>query len=257
MSRIHANNFTTTLNGSIDASQTSVILNSVTGFPTIGAGVTANITVQNGSSIEIMTATARSSFTLTVTRGVEGTTGTAFANTSTVEIRPTADSVDRKVDTADFTDALISTSDITTNNATTAKHGFLKKLSNVSTEYMSGTGVWSTPAGGSSFTWSEVTGTTQAASVSNGYVLNNAAQVNVTLPATAAIGDKVSLVGKGAGGWKVTANTGQTINIGSVATSSAGAAASANRYDTIEVVCITANTTWSMTSSVSAGFTIT
>ncbi len=42
----------------------------------------------------------------------------------------------------------LSTTDVTTNNATTAKHGFLKKLSNSATEYMDGTGNWSTPAGG-------------------------------------------------------------------------------------------------------------
>lgn len=38
--------------------------------------------------------------------------------------------------------------DITTANATTARHGLLKKLSNVSTEYLDGTGAFSTPAGG-------------------------------------------------------------------------------------------------------------
>lgn len=43
------------------------------------------------------------------------------------------------------TDANLSTSDVTTNNSSTAKHGFLKKLSNVVTEYMDGTGNWSTP----------------------------------------------------------------------------------------------------------------
>jgi len=46
------------------------------------------------------------------------------------------------------TDAKLSTSDITTNNASTSKHGFLKKLSNSATDYMDGTGAWSTPAGG-------------------------------------------------------------------------------------------------------------
>lgn len=51
---------------------------------------------------------------------------------------------------AAVTDAQLSTSDITTNNASTSKHGFLKKLSNVATEYMDGTGAWSTPAGGGS-----------------------------------------------------------------------------------------------------------
>lgn len=46
------------------------------------------------------------------------------------------------------TDATLATSDITTNNATTSKHGFLKKLSNVATEYMDGTGNFSVPASG-------------------------------------------------------------------------------------------------------------
>jgi hypothetical protein len=47
-----------------------------------------------------------------------------------------------------ISDATISTTDVTTNNASTSKHGFLKKLSNSATEYMNGTGNWSTPAGG-------------------------------------------------------------------------------------------------------------
>lgn len=51
------------------------------------------------------------------------------------------------VPSATVTDATIVTSDITTNDATTSKHGWLKKLSNVSTEYISGTGAWSTPSG--------------------------------------------------------------------------------------------------------------
>jgi len=45
------------------------------------------------------------------------------------------------------TDAKLSTSDITTNNSSTSKHGFLKKLSNSATDYMDGSGNWSVPAG--------------------------------------------------------------------------------------------------------------
>lgn len=45
-------------------------------------------------------------------------------------------------DGAAITDANLSTSDITTNDASTTKHGFLKKLSNVASEFISGTGVW-------------------------------------------------------------------------------------------------------------------
>jgi hypothetical protein len=43
------------------------------------------------------------------------------------------------------TDAKLSTSDITTNNASTSKHGFLKKLDNVSTNFMNGQGNWAAP----------------------------------------------------------------------------------------------------------------
>lgn len=46
-----------------------------------------------------------------------------------------------------ISDATISTTDITTNNATSSKHGFLPKLSNVSTEVLSGIGTWITPSG--------------------------------------------------------------------------------------------------------------
>lgn len=40
----------------------------------------------------------------------------------------------------------LSLSNVATNNATTGRHGFLKILSNVATEYMDGTGNWSTPS---------------------------------------------------------------------------------------------------------------
>lgn len=40
------------------------------------------------------------------------------------------------------TDAAITFTDVTTNDASTSKHGFLKKLSNVATEFMNGVGNW-------------------------------------------------------------------------------------------------------------------
>lgn len=48
----------------------------------------------------------------------------------------------------------LSTTDVTTNNATTSKHGFLLKLDNNSAHYMDGTGGWTTPAGGGGSYWS-------------------------------------------------------------------------------------------------------
>lgn len=46
------------------------------------------------------------------------------------------------------TDALLSTSDITTNDVSTTKHGFAPKAPNDATKYLDGTGAWSVPAGG-------------------------------------------------------------------------------------------------------------
>jgi hypothetical protein len=51
--------------------------------------------------------------------------------------------------------------------------------------------------GGTGMTWSEVTGTSQTASVASGYITNNAGLVTVTLPGTAAVGDIVEVAGKG------------------------------------------------------------
>lgn len=58
-------------------------------------------------------------------------------------------------------EAALALTDITTNNATTTRHGFLPKLSNNAAQFLDGTGAWSTPGGG---------GTTNkfAASMGNG-----------------------------------------------------------------------------------------
>ena len=128
-----------------------------------------------------------------------------------------------------------------------------------------GTGISITNAAGSititntgaMITWANITGTTQAAAVNTGYVVGNASQTTVTLPATAALGSIVEIAGKGAAGWVLAANTGQTIQLGSVATSTAGTVTSANQYDCIRVVCVTAKTTWVALSAWSNGFTTT
>ena len=50
---------------------------------------------------------------------------------------------------------------------------------------------------GGGYSWTEVTGTSQAMAVNNGYIANNAGLVTLTLPATAAVGDTVIVQGKG------------------------------------------------------------
>lgn len=104
--------------------------------------------------------------------------------------------------------------------------------------------------------WTGVAGTSQAAAVNTGYVIENSSQTTVTLPATAAVGDIVAVAGLGAAGWILAANTGQTIQVGATATTSAGSVTSANRYDQIEVNCLVANTTWGTRFVYSSGVTV-
>ena len=65
---------------------------------------------------------------------------------------------------AAVTDATIAITDITTNNAATGQHGWLKKLDNNAAHYMDGTGAWSTPASGAPARhWCKVYKTVQTA----------------------------------------------------------------------------------------------
>lgn len=110
------------------------------------------------------------------------------------------------------------------------------------------------PGGG--LTWNLIGGTSQTAAAGNGYISDNAAQTTITLPAVAAAGDIVAVNGLGAGGWVLQAAAGDTIQVGSAATSAGGTVTSANQWDSIEVVCVVANTTWATRFVLSAGVTV-
>jgi hypothetical protein len=71
------------------------------------------------------------------------------------------------------------------------------------------------------------------------------------MPATAATGQEVEVVGVGAGGWRIAQNAGQKINFGdlSTATGISGRLDSTHRYDTIKLVCVTNDTEWVVVSS--------
>jgi hypothetical protein len=65
------------------------------------------------------------------------------------------------------TELELSTSDITTLNASTSKHGFLKKLNNDATYYMDGTGNWSIPVGSGGGSGWALTGNSGITAVTN------------------------------------------------------------------------------------------
>ena len=104
----------------------------------------------------------------------------------------------------------------------------------------------------SPFAWTEVTGTSQSMAVNNGYILNNVSLVTATLPTTAAVGDVMSIVGKGAGGWLLAQNSSQLIHFSSATTTTGvgGSLASTNQYDCVDIICTVANSTWTVRHAV-------
>jgi hypothetical protein len=114
-------------------------------------------------------------------------------------------------------------------------------------------------ATGSGMATVEVTGTTQAMAVNTVYIANNAALVVFTLPASFAVGDAISVVGKGAGGWRIDQNAGQNQQVGSVSSTvgAGGSVASTNRFDSVNYLATTANVTLTtLGAAQSAGLTI-
>jgi hypothetical protein len=113
-------------------------------------------------------------------------------------------------------------------------------------------------AGGGLIGWTNVTGTTQSIFPGNGYVTNNGSLVVLTLPATAAFGTVISIVGLGAGGWRIDQNAGQNIQVGSLSstTGTSGSVASTNQFDSINLVCTVANTRWATHGGVQGALTI-
>lgn len=115
-----------------------------------------------------------------------------------------------------------------------------------------GTSTLTISVSGSGISWHEVLTPTQTMAVNNGYIANNAGVVTLTLPAVAAFGDVVQVGGKGAGGWSIAQNAGQTIHYGvlDTTTGAGGSLSSIRRYDTVELICITANTDFLVLSGI-------
>lgn len=110
---------------------------------------------------------------------------------------------------------------------------------------------WQAPSGGG-LAFSNVTGTSQTMAVGTEYMANNASLVTFSLPTTAAVGQKVLVDGSGAGGWKITQASGQTIHFGNknTTTGTGGSLASTNQYDQVTLTCNVANTDWVVSAPV-------
>jgi len=100
--------------------------------------------------------------------------------------------------------------------------------------------------------WNEVTSATQALAVNEGYIMNYATAITATLPATAALGTVIKIAGKGAGLTVVAQNALQQIHFGSTSTTIGvtGSITATNLHDTVQLLCIVANTEWVVLDSV-------
>ena len=107
---------------------------------------------------------------------------------------------------------------------------------------------------GGGLTWNDVTGTSASAAVNNGYLADNVGLVTITLPTTAAQFSVIVIAGGnlGTGGWKIAQNSGQQINFGTSMTTSGtgGSLASTKQYDSVYLLCTTANTNFVVLNSV-------
>lgn len=106
---------------------------------------------------------------------------------------------------------------------------------------------------GGGITWNEITvvGPTTTV-INNGYVTNSASRVQLLLPLTSVFGSILRIVGKGTGGWQINQNAGQSIVLegSSTTVGVAGTLASNAQRDTIELLCTTADTVWTIISGV-------
>ena len=113
-----------------------------------------------------------------------------------------------------------------------------------------GTQTLSTVGTGFNVTWYTVTINTQMLT-SSGYIPNAVAQISLTLPVTAAVGDALMVCGRGAGGWDIAQAAGQTIHFGNVSTTTGagGSITATDRRDTMIMICTVANLEWTVMSS--------
>ena len=101
-------------------------------------------------------------------------------------------------------------------------------------------------ATGGGIAWSEITANSQTCIVSAGYFDNNAAPVNMELPATAALGNEIKFSNKGTGGFKIIPAAGQSVSLLTQTATYPQYLQNTDAYGAADLVCATANTQWNV-----------
>ena len=98
-----------------------------------------------------------------------------------------------------------------------------------------------------SLTWEDVPGNFQTAVPNEGYIISNPAITIVQIPPTVPEGSVIGVAGKGLSGWSVLFSPGQTCHLGII---SGGTLSSTNQWDSVQILCVTADTEFVVISSV-------
>ncbi len=101
-----------------------------------------------------------------------------------------------------------------------------------------------------------VTTVTEDVEVNSRYIPTNALLTTFQLPDRAVVGTRVTIAGQGLGGWVLLTGAGQTIELAAVPDTATTSVASSSRYDSIEIICVLADTTWITLSTQTTGFVI-
>ncbi len=106
--------------------------------------------------------------------------------------------------------------------------------------------------------WIVVSANSQSISPNKKYITDNGASlVTYTLPVSMQVGDEVKIAGKSSGLFKIAQNASQIIHFGeqSSTTGVAGSIDSINNFDFIKLLCVTANTEFTVVGA-TGNFTI-
>lgn len=109
-------------------------------------------------------------------------------------------------------------------------------------------------AGGGGFTWSDASGSFNAAK-NHGYFITNTS--TATLPAAPSQGDTIIFTVDTTNILTITANTGQVIRIGAAVSAAAGTAANSARGDSVTLVYRSTGTAWIADSVIGAAWIVT
>lgn len=100
-----------------------------------------------------------------------------------------------------------------------------------------------------SLTWEDIPGNFQTAVPNKGYIISNPAITIVEIPPTVPQGSVFGVAGKGAGGWGILLSAGQICHFDGIPTSAGGTITSTGRWNSVQILCITADTEFSVISS--------